>query len=133
MFEARFEITAADLETPYDHVHHGEALRFLERGRLEYLKACEIDYEALLAEGLFLVVTDIRAKYKRELKPGPITVTCERPAVERKVLSLHQRVLNEKGKVAVEVEISFQMLSGALRRSIVPPAEFVAKFVSDKE
>lgn len=129
MYSLEIEISDSDLEQPYNHVHHAQGLRYLEQGRLAYLESRGLDYDAYLASGLFLVVTGINVRYKRELLPGKFTVTCENPKIEGKVVSLAQRILNERGKVCIQGELEFQFLSAAARRSVEPPEEFLKQFV----
>jgi YbgC/YbaW family acyl-CoA thioester hydrolase len=129
MFSIKIDVAPAQIEPLYNHVHHAQALRYLELGRLAYLESIGLPNNSLIAKHLFLVITEISVNYKRELTGGEITVTCENPRIDEKRIVLDQKILNPKGKVAVEGTIVSQMLSGETKRSVVPPDFFLHKFV----
>lgn len=124
MFQLSITIQDNDLDSVYQHVHHARALYFLERARLGFLEAVGYPTESYMRQGLFWVIASISAQYKRELRAGPITVTCERPQIDGKRLVLEQRILNERGKVAVEGQAVSMLLSKATGRSAQIPEEF---------
>ncbi len=128
MFAIEVEITEADLIPPYNHVHHAQALTYLEESRVAFLQHIGFPLDQFLRQGLFLVVTALEARYKRELGAGTYLVTCEEPAVDRKTASLVQRVINAKGKTAIEGHVSFMCLSSEAKRAIALPEDFVAAF-----
>lgn len=122
-------VTAEDVEPVYNHVNHAQALRLMELARLAYLEAIGIPNEALIARGLFIVIAEISVVYKRELFAGPIVVTCESPRIEGKSMLLHQRIVNERGKVCVEASYDLRFLSGETKRSVLPPSDFAPRFL----
>lgn len=129
VFTHALEITSADVEPLYNHVNHARALRYMELARLAYLEAIGIPNETLIARSLFIVIAEISVVYKRELIAGPIVVTCESPRIEGKAMFLHQRIVNERGKVCVEATYDLRFLSGQTKRSVEPPAEFAPRFL----
>jgi acyl-CoA thioester hydrolase len=44
-------------------VHHASYIVWLEQGRTELLRACGTSYRAIEATGLFVVLTDLHARY----------------------------------------------------------------------
>jgi acyl-CoA thioester hydrolase len=44
-------------------VHHASYIVWLEQGRTELLRACGTSYRAIEASGLFVVLTDLQARY----------------------------------------------------------------------
>lgn len=129
VFTLALEVTESDVEPVYNHVNHAHALRLMEKARLAYIESFGIPNEQLIAAGLFIVIAEISVQYKRELFVGPIVVTCESPVIDGKAILIHQRIINEKGKVCVEASYDLRMLSGATKRSVPPPADFAARFV----
>ena len=133
MFEIQYEVTSEQIIPPYNHVHHAEALRFLESARLAFLEQIGFPNDDFLGQGLFLVITSIAVKYKRELVAGPIRVTCESPRIEGKLVIMEQRIFNAKGKAAIEAALEFQFLDGALKRAVTPPLDFQRAFTAGLE
>ena len=129
VFTHALEVTSEDVEPLYNHVHHAQALRFMELTRLAYLEAIGIPNDSLIARKLFIVIAEISVVYKRELFQGPIVVTCESPRIEGKAMFIHQRIVNERGKVCVEATYDLRFLSGETRRSVPPPADFAPRFL----
>lgn len=113
---------------PYEHVHHAQALRFLEEARVEFLRRLGFPLEVFFNQGLFLVVTAIDVQYKREIGRGEYRATCENPQVEGKCATVDQRILNAKGKNAVEAVVAFMCLSGSSRRAVPFPDELLRAF-----
>lgn len=132
MFKLSLVVGNNDIEAPYNHVHHAHSLRFLERGRVEYLRSRGIEYDSYLSRGLFLVITSIEIQYKRELLPGLITVTCATPIIDGKEITIPQTILNHKGKLAIEAEVRLTFMSQESRRSIEPESDFLRAVAVDR-
>jgi acyl-CoA thioesterase FadM len=86
--------------------------------------------DALLARRQAAVITAVAAQYKREVKRGRVTVTCENLKVDGKTLIIGQKILNERGKVAVEARIESVFMDMNTRRGIMPPEGFVEAFLA---
>ena len=129
-YSISLEIPAEDLVLGYDHVHHATAVSYLERARLAYLETIGHPNESLLARNLFLVITEIQLRYMRELKGGKIEVTCENPRLEGKRVVVDQRVLNNRGKVAVDAVVKSAFMDGETKRAIVVPDFFLQDFLA---
>jgi YbgC/YbaW family acyl-CoA thioester hydrolase len=114
----------------YHHVHHGRALFLLELGRLALLESIGMPNEALMQRGQALVITKVAASYKREVKGESVTVTCDRAGLDGRALVVHQRILNEKGKEAVEAVIESVFMDTDTRRGIAPPDDFLRAYRS---
>ncbi len=128
MWEYKYEITADQIEPRYNHLHHSDALRFLERGRLDMLKEIGHATESLMAKNLFLVITEIRVKYKRELIAGEIYVQCTEARIESRLIVVEQQILTEQRKTAVSAVVSSCFISGDSRRIVSPPEWFATAF-----
>ena len=130
IFQIDRTVLDSEIEPRYNHVHHARALHFLEECRVAFLDKIGCPLESYLAEQLFLVITRIDAQYKREIRLGPITVTCENPRIDGKRVALTQRIVNERGKECIVALVEFAFLSGQTGRSIVPPDRFIEKFLN---
>jgi YbgC/YbaW family acyl-CoA thioester hydrolase len=135
MREARFMefhyerlVSPNELQHPHHHVHHSDSLRFLEEARLAFLRHRGIDYEALLQARLFLVITDITVRYKREIRGEPIRISCENPLIDGKRIQLEQKIYRLNHKVAVEAIIGLMFLDANQGRSVAAPGDFAGRF-----
>jgi YbgC/YbaW family acyl-CoA thioester hydrolase len=113
----------------YDHVHHGRCFSLFEQARCALLEHIGFPNEDLLREGKVLVITSVQAQYKREVKRGIATVTCDRVGRNGRALVIHQRLINERGKVAVEAVVESMFMDHATRRGMNPPEDFLAAFL----
>ena len=94
---------------------------------MELLERIGHSSASLIEQDLYPVVTRIEVEYRREIKGGPITVSCESGEVSGKRMYIKQRILNERGKPAVEAFIECAFLQGASKRAVpVPVAVRVA-------
>jgi acyl-CoA thioesterase FadM len=97
---------------------------------VEYLKAMGFPNDELLAAGKALVIAKAEASYLREVKKGMVTVTCEEMAIEGRILFVHQKILNSRGKIAVDARIESIFMDMNTRRAMDVPADFKAAFLS---
>ena len=125
MYQYEYLIGEDDISPQYEHVHHAHSLRFLERGRLQFLEAIECSNESLIATGVFSVIVRIEVDYKREVFKGPIRVTCEGFEVQGKTLRLRQRLYNHRGKEALNALIELKFMDGKSRFAVEVPQKIV--------
>jgi YbgC/YbaW family acyl-CoA thioester hydrolase len=130
MHSFNYTISTDLIQSQYQHLHHAEALKFLERGRLDLLEKIGFPNSALMARDIFLVITEISVRYKRELFAGSITVECQRLYLKGRDLVIEQRILNSKGKVAIEALVHSCCMSGKLRRAMTVPDDLLAAFTA---
>lgn len=116
------------VEPVYEHVHHGRCFSLFERARLALLERIGFPNDALMAQGKVLVITNVQATYKREVKRGPVQVTCGHLEVRDRSLVIHQQIVNERGKVAVEAVVESMFMDIHSRRGMYPPEDFLAAF-----
>jgi YbgC/YbaW family acyl-CoA thioester hydrolase len=129
MVSISVEIDDTWITPVYEHVHHGRCFSLFEEARCELLRVIGFPNEQLLAEGKVLVITKVSAEYKREVKRGVVQVTCDRVEVRDRSLVIHQRILNQLGKVAVEAVVESMFMNTATRRGMVPPPDFLEAFL----
>jgi YbgC/YbaW family acyl-CoA thioester hydrolase len=130
MFSIEIELGDTWVAPVYDHVHHGHCFFLLEQARTAYMDRIGFPNDLLLSRGQAAVITAVAAKYKREVKRGRVSVTCEDLRVEGKTLIIGQRILNERGKVAVEATIESVFMDMTTRRGIMPPEGFIEAFLA---
>ena len=125
-----YTVSEAQLDPIYKHVNHATCLSILEYARYQYLISVGYPSEKLISEGLFIVISKVEVRYLREVFEGEISVTCEEPKIDGKILKLHQKILNDKGKIAVDGLIECQIMLGSTKRAVLPPEEFSKAFLS---
>jgi YbgC/YbaW family acyl-CoA thioester hydrolase len=130
MFSIEVELDDEWVAPIYDHVHHGRCFYLLEQARVAYMAHIGFPNDVLLAQGQAAVITAVAAQYKREVKRGRVTVTCEDLEVDGKTLIIGQKILNERGKVAVAARIESVFMDMDTRRGMLPPEGFVEAFLA---
>jgi YbgC/YbaW family acyl-CoA thioester hydrolase len=133
MVSIKVDIDDTWVEPVYEHVHHGRCLSLFEQARCALLEHIGFPNEALLQEGKVLVITSVQATYKREVKRGVATITCDRVDLDGRTLVIYQRLLNERGKVAVEARIESVFMDNATRRGMNPPDDFLEGFLQFRD
>lgn len=128
MLSITVDIDDSWVEPVYEHVHHGRCFSLFERARLALLERIGFPNDALMAEGKVLVITKVEASYKREVKRGLAQVTCTALETRDRSLIIHQQIINERGKVAVEAVVESMFMDVHSRRGMYPPADFLDAF-----
>ncbi len=130
MFSLTIPLTGDWIEPIYEHVHHGRSFFLLERARLALLESMGMPNEMLMGRGQVLVISKVEAAYKREVKGEVVTVTCDKASLAGRGLVIFQRILNEKGKVAVEAVIESVFMDTNTKRGMSPPDDFLKAYRS---
>lgn len=94
------------------HVHHAAVLHYLEEGRDEFLRRCEVGPTEY-------VVGRCTVTYLREIRPETRSVPVECTVVEvgRSSFRTHERIFDPNGEVAVEAEFGLVMWDSATSSS----------------
>jgi YbgC/YbaW family acyl-CoA thioester hydrolase len=128
MFSVQMTLGSEWMAEQYDHVHHGRSLSLLEHARIELLKSIGCPNDDLLSRGLVLVITRVDVRYKREVTAGEVTVTCDSGELSGRTIILQQRVVNSRGKVAIEAQVESMFMSAETRRGLDIPVVFAEAF-----
>jgi YbgC/YbaW family acyl-CoA thioester hydrolase len=129
MFSIEIVINDEWVTPVYEHVHHGRCFYAFEQARVALLREIGFPNDELLAQGKVLVISGVTARYLREVKRGRVQATCENPVLNGRTLILTQRILNERGKVAVEARIESVFMDQNTRRGMHPPEDFARAFL----
>ena len=124
MYQMQYEVKESDIQPVYCHVNHARIVTFMETARLGMLESIGFPNDRLIEMGFASVIVRLEIDYKRAVKQGPVTFTCEDMRVEGKTLLLRQRIINDRGKDAVVAEAQLKFLSPTLKRAVPPPPEF---------
>jgi acyl-CoA thioester hydrolase len=108
-------------------VYHANYLRFMERGRTNYLRLLGADHRALFeqarreAPGFAFVVRSMQIEFLKPARMDDILeVTTVPEAVKGASVTLHQRVLRA-GELLIEAQVRVAFVSGGRARPIPKP------------
>jgi acyl-CoA thioesterase FadM len=124
-----YSLSNSELTQPYNHLHHADILKLLELTRLHFLVQIGQPLDGFLSLGLFWVIANLEVRYMREVQAGTISITCEKPKCTDKKLLMPQRIMNAKGKLAVDAEITLMLYCSNKKRAIGIPADVRAAFL----
>lgn len=131
-YACKINVEAASLDNPYFHVHHAEALRYLEYGRAQFLKELGLPLETFIERGLLIMVSQVSASYLREIRGGEHAITVDSCELSRKGCRLVQRVVNSKQKDCIVADVSLVFVDRNARRAVPIPVYFVEAMKSSK-
>lgn len=117
---AKHTVRSYELDA-YNHVNNSVYLNYLEYGRVEYLKAIGFDYQALIREGYFLLVTRVDIRYRTPACLfDELSIEVE-PIKTGKVSGIfRQTITNQRREVCAEAEVSWGCVSAEGRPSKIP-------------
>jgi acyl-CoA thioesterase FadM len=133
MFSITISIDEEWIAPVYDHVHHGRCLSLLEQARAAFIAELGFPNEELLQQGKVIVVTRVDMAYKREVKRGEVQATCDGVEFEDRVLRIRQRIVNNRGKTAVEGIVELMFMDMTTRRGMDIPEEFLQALLGAKD
>jgi acyl-CoA thioesterase FadM len=125
MFSIDIDIDERWIVSEFAHVHHGRMLSLFERSREAFLESIGFPNSEYLRLGKMIVITEVAVRYKREVKIGLVSVSCEGFKVNARVMVLKQAIRNERGKVLAEGEFSMMFMDGVSRRGFEPPGDLI--------
>jgi len=80
-------------------VYHANYLKYMERGRTEYLREHNIDLDEYHADGIIFAVTEIKIQYRSPAKYGDfLTVQTEIENVSSFQVAFKAEIFNQDGK-----------------------------------
>jgi acyl-CoA thioesterase FadM len=143
MFQTTLTIPQSLIEQQYNHLHHADALRLLEEGRLKFLDFLGLPQSELLKDDCFLVLIRCDVEFLRELKSGEVRCTVSVTKLKKnQAFVLTQELLkppfpeekmgenaSKLGRVAVQANIELVAMSGQSRRKRAIPEPLLARLV----
>ncbi len=106
---------------PYNHVNHSVYVQYCEVARVEWLSEVGFSLEKLQADGIHIVVTELRTRYLGSAGPGDrLTVRSELLEMRRASMTFLQRIYRGED-LLVEQTITAAMTSHDGRPTRVPP------------
>ncbi len=118
-------------------VYHANYLRYMERGRTNYLRLLGADHRALFEEtekeapGFAFVVRAMSIDFLKPAKMDDVLeILTEPQEVRGASITLHQRVMRNK-EVLVEADVRVAFISGGRARPIPKPLRLAMKADQD--
>lgn len=104
-------------------VYHGNYAVWFEVGRTDYCERAGYPYPRMEADGVFIVVTDLKARYRRSARYGDsVTVRTRFGGLRSRGCSFLYEVLLPDGSVSAEGETQHLFLDREGRPTPVPEA-----------
>jgi len=123
-FEMNYEIPAEMLESQYQHLHHADVMRLLEKVRVQFLAELGLPQEELLRQDCFLVLQGCEVRFLREIKSESLRCTVELISLEGNTgFRLKQEMLKAPKRLAVQAFFELTAMSGVRRRRRELPEE----------
>ena len=122
------EVAQAELDPEYQHLHHSKYCLLFEQGRTSLMKQAGVPLPAVIAEGLFPVVTQLSIAYLREVKCGEYKVETTVAEIRWKVIIFEQTIIDARGKDVAQATVQCMILKRASGRAIAVPDEWKVKF-----
>lgn len=120
----QLKITVKNLEEVYQHVHHAESLKYLEAGRVSFLKKAGSSMETLIASGIYPVVRALDVEYLREIKLGEVLVRTSINDIADRSIVFYQELFNERGKLSIKASVICMFIYKELGRAGKIPITF---------
>ncbi len=118
-------------------VYHASYLRFMERGRTNYLRLIGADHRALFEEtekeapGFAFVVRSMQIEFRRPARMDDVLDIITMPEeVRGATITLHQRVMRGE-ELVVEAHVKVAFVSGGRARPIPKPLRIAMKADQD--
>jgi acyl-CoA thioester hydrolase len=104
-------------------VYHGEYVVWFEVGRTDYCESAGYPYPRMEAEGIFITVVEVRARYRKSARYGDVvTVRTRFGELKSRGCSFFYEVVLPDGSTAAEGETHHLFLDAAGRPRSVPQA-----------
>ena len=104
-------------------VYHGEYIVWFEVGRTEYCERAGYPYPRMEAEGIFITVTEVHARYRRSARYGDVvTIRTRFGEMKSRGCSFLYEIVLPDGSIAAEGETHHLFLDETGRPRAVPPA-----------
>ncbi len=135
MFSEKIIVTDSQLEQSYGHLHHADIMRLLERGRISFLEARGIPYQANVEQGILMPIADMSVKFRREIVAGLVEVRCLTPAIKSRIVEIPQEIWigeGDEAQLAVQATVRCLWVCAKSRRAMVPSAEFMRALIGEK-
>jgi YbgC/YbaW family acyl-CoA thioester hydrolase len=128
-FSTEIEVTDAEVDPLYHHVHHASVVEFLELARLRLLESKGVPQNSWIDQGLLIVVTRLQVQFRGELHKGTYQVLCFLPEIHSRKILIGQGIASTDGQLAVEAQVELMFMDSNKRTVVSPPRRFIEAFL----
>lgn len=121
-FKHRYPLTIleAHLDT-FGHVNHAKYLELLEEARWDLITHNGFGLKEIQRTGLGPVILEVKIEFKRELLlRQKIVIETELHSYNRKIATIHQKMLNEDHKICAQADLVFGLFDIHKRKIVTP-------------
>ncbi|MGL5948014.1 MAG: tol-pal system-associated acyl-CoA thioesterase [Aeromonas sp.] len=112
-------------------VYHANYLKYFERARTEYLRACGLEQDDLLAAGLAFVVSQCRLDFLAPARfNAQLTVHSHIAACKRASLQFAQRIVAADGRELVTAQVQIVCVRHPDLKPVAMPAHIKGALLS---
>lgn len=117
--EVKLEIIVRSTEIDVNgHVNNAKYLEYLEWGREEWYETAGLPYDAFTQMGVQTVTVNININYRKECRQGDrLTIVTRPERIGRTSYVLSQRIVNERGELCADAEVTSVALDIGTRKS----------------
>lgn len=121
----QFFVKESHLDT-FGHVNHATYLQLLEEARWEMITERQYGLERIHETKIGPIILEAHIRYLRELKlRQKISIETSFSNLSRKIALIHQRMLDEEGRVCAEAEFKMGLLDLSIRKLIPATQEWI--------
>ncbi|WP_019533298.1 acyl-CoA thioesterase [Paenibacillus ginsengihumi] len=117
--EVKLEIIVRSTEIDVNgHVNNAKYLEYLEWGREEWYETAGLPYDAFTQMGVQTVTVNININYRKECRQGDrLTIVTHPGRIGRSSYVLKQQIVNERGELCADAEVTSVALDIETRKS----------------
>lgn len=130
MYQKEIEVNPNHLQSPYNHVHHADLLKIIEKVRIDMFLSLGYRLEDLYHRDLFPVVRSISVEYLREVISGKYVGICQDLSFNKRSMAFKQLISSLNGKKMIVAEIELMFLSHKQKRAVAIPQDIIDSFES---
>lgn len=128
-FSTEIDVTDAEVDPHYHHVHHASVVEFLELARLRLLESKGVPQNGWIEQGLLIVVTRLQVQFRGELSKGRYQVLCFLPEIHSRKILIGQGIASTDGQLVVEAQVELMFMDSKKRNVVSPPRKFIEAFL----
>lgn len=104
-------------------VYHANHLKYMERGRTEWLRELGLEQDQLMAQNIAFVASEMSIKYRHPARFNQlITVTTEVAKMRRVGMLFNQQIHNEEGQLIASADVTIAAVDPSSMKLIPIPS-----------
>lgn len=114
-------------------VYYANYLKYMERGRTEYLRERDHDLQKYHDQGYIFAISEVQAKYRKSARYNDIIDVVTKLVDKSSItLTFESRVYNEKNELLMAGEAKMVCINGATGKACKMPQEMMNTLTLDR-